>query len=29
MSDMLPKLFFEHFSNTSFIAEKNREIETF
>jgi ribosomal protein S18 acetylase RimI-like enzyme len=23
MSDMLPKLFFEHFNNTSFIAEKD------
>jgi ribosomal protein S18 acetylase RimI-like enzyme len=26
MSDMLPKLFFEHFNNTSFIAEKDGEI---
>jgi spore coat protein JC len=25
MSDMLPKLFFDHFSNTSFIAEKKGE----
>ncbi|HZH61600.1 MAG TPA: GNAT family N-acetyltransferase [Metabacillus sp.] len=29
MSDMLPKLFFEHFSNTSFIAEKDGEIVGF
>lgn len=26
MSDMLPKLFFDHFTNSSFIAEKNEEI---
>ncbi|MGM0834710.1 MAG: N-acetyltransferase family protein [Bacillota bacterium] len=26
MSDMLPKLFFNHFNNTSFIAEKDRQI---
>jgi ribosomal protein S18 acetylase RimI-like enzyme len=26
MSDMLPKLFFDHFSNSSFIAEKDGEI---
>ncbi|WP_018933104.1 GNAT family N-acetyltransferase [Gracilibacillus lacisalsi] len=26
MSDMLPKLFFVHFNNTSFIAEKDSEI---
>lgn len=26
MSDMLPKLFFDHFTNTSFIAENNGEI---
>ncbi|MGG3572594.1 GNAT family N-acetyltransferase [Bacillus gobiensis] len=26
MSDMLPKLFFDHFQNTSFIAEKEGEI---
>ena len=29
MSDMLPKLFFVHFNNTSFIAEKNGEIVGF
>lgn len=29
MSDMLPKLFFDHFKNTSFIAEKNGEIVGF
>ncbi|RIW32511.1 GNAT family N-acetyltransferase [Bacillus salacetis] len=29
MSDMLPKLFFDHFTNTSFIAEKNGEIAGF
>jgi predicted GNAT superfamily acetyltransferase len=26
MSDMIPKLFFDHFTNTSFIAEKEGEI---
>ncbi|MFO1446122.1 GNAT family N-acetyltransferase [Bacillus sp. Bva_UNVM-123] len=26
MSDMLPKLFFDHFTNTSFIAEKEGEL---
>jgi len=26
MSDMLPKLFFDHFTNTSFIAENNGKI---
>jgi len=26
MSDMLPKLFFDHFQNTSFIAEEKGEI---
>ncbi|GIO02197.1 GNAT family N-acetyltransferase [Brevibacillus laterosporus] len=26
MGDMLPKLFFEHFTHTSFIAEKNGEL---
>jgi mRNA-degrading endonuclease HigB of HigAB toxin-antitoxin module len=26
MSDMLPKLFFDHFTNTSFVAEKEGEI---
>lgn len=26
MSDMLPKLFFDHFQDTSFIVEKNEEI---
>lgn len=26
MSDMLPKLFFDHFNNTSFIAEKDGQI---
>ncbi|MFQ3544146.1 GNAT family N-acetyltransferase [Halobacillus rhizosphaerae] len=26
MSSLLPKLFFDHFNNTSFIAEKNGEI---
>ncbi|MDN9010920.1 GNAT family N-acetyltransferase [Brevibacillus laterosporus] len=26
MADMLPKLFFEHFTHTSFIAEKNGEL---
>ncbi|MCP3738040.1 N-acetyltransferase family protein [Rossellomorea sp. BNER] len=26
MSDMLPKLFFDHFANTSFVAEKEGEI---
>ncbi|MBB6453157.1 ribosomal protein S18 acetylase RimI-like enzyme [Salirhabdus euzebyi] len=26
MADMLPKLFFVHFQNTSFVAEKNGEI---
>jgi ribosomal protein S18 acetylase RimI-like enzyme len=26
MSDMLPKLFFNHFNNTSFIAEKDSQI---
>ncbi|MFE4814422.1 GNAT family N-acetyltransferase [Peribacillus simplex] len=29
MSDMLPKLFFDHFTNTSFIAEKEGEIVGF
>jgi GNAT superfamily N-acetyltransferase len=29
MADMLPKLFFDHFNNTSFIAEKNGEIVGF
>lgn len=29
MADMLPKLFFDHFTNTSFIAEKNGEIVGF
>lgn len=29
MSDMLPKLFFDHFNNTSFIVEKNSEIVGF
>lgn len=29
MSDMLPKLFFVHFNNTSFIAEKDGEIVGF
>lgn len=29
MSDMLPKLFFIHFNNTSFIVEKNGEIVGF
>jgi predicted GNAT superfamily acetyltransferase len=29
MSDMLPKLFFDHFTNTSFIAENNGEITGF
>ncbi len=29
MSDMLPKLFFDHFQNTSFIAEEEGEIRGF
>ncbi|SMQ78038.1 hypothetical protein SAMN05444673_3207 [Bacillus sp. OV166] len=29
MSDMLPKLFFDHFTNTSFIAEKDGQIVGF
>ncbi|MGE7904536.1 GNAT family N-acetyltransferase [Peribacillus sp. NPDC094092] len=29
MSDMLPKLFFDHFTNTSFIAERKGEIVGF
>jgi ribosomal protein S18 acetylase RimI-like enzyme len=29
MSEMLPKLFFDHFTNTSFIAEKEGEIVGF
>ncbi len=29
MADMLPKLFFDHFNNTSFIAEKDGEIVGF
>ncbi|MDF2946467.1 MAG: family N-acetyltransferase [Bacillales bacterium] len=29
MSDMLPMLFFEHFNNTSFIAEKDGEVTGF
>jgi ribosomal protein S18 acetylase RimI-like enzyme len=29
MSDMLPKLFFDHFKNTSFIAEKDGKIVGF
>ncbi|TLS38235.1 GNAT family N-acetyltransferase [Pseudalkalibacillus caeni] len=29
MADMLPKLFFIHFSNTSFIAEKEGELVAF
>ncbi|MCI1696010.1 GNAT family N-acetyltransferase [Aneurinibacillus aneurinilyticus] len=29
MSDMLPKLFFDHFTNTSFIAEKEGKIVGF
>jgi predicted GNAT superfamily acetyltransferase len=29
MSDMLPKLFFDHFNNTSFIAEKDGQIIAF
>lgn len=29
MSDMLPKLFFDHFQNTSFIAEQEGEIAGF
>lgn len=29
MSDMLPKLFFDHFTNTSFVAEKEGEIVGF
>jgi ribosomal protein S18 acetylase RimI-like enzyme len=29
MSDMLPKLFFDHFSNSSFIAEKDGEMISF
>lgn len=29
MSDMLPKLFFDHFSNTSFVAERDGEIVGF
>lgn len=29
MSDMLPKLFFDHFTNTSFIAEKEGNIVGF
>ncbi|MDZ5472203.1 GNAT family N-acetyltransferase [Bacillus sp. 31A1R] len=29
MSDMLPKLFFKHFTNTSFIIEKENEIVGF
>lgn len=29
MSDMLPKLFFDHFTNTSFVVEKEGEIVGF
>jgi ribosomal protein S18 acetylase RimI-like enzyme len=29
MSDMLPKLFFDHFTNSSFIAEQDRKIVGF